>query len=434
MKNSNDVNNGKERIVLVAVDFKKGNGQWAPQEVLDEMRELVKTSGGETVGEIICGNVVPTAGTIIGSGKIEEVTALCSERSADTVIFSCDLKGSQQRNLEEKTDRRVIDRTELILHIFAQHAVSMEGKMQVELAQLEYRLPRLRGRGVEMSRLGGGIGTMGPGETKLEVDRRRITDRITRLHHDLANIADSRSLKRKKRKDMGTPTVSLVGYTNAGKSTLLNTLTDAGQKTHDGLFTTLDSLSRQLVLPNHQKIVLTDTVGFMHDLPHRLIEAFKATLEEVHEADLLLHVVDVSHTHFDHLYDAVMQVLTELDANKKPSIVVLNKIDLLPDRSSLDQIAKSYDNAVFISGKTGENANQLLEQIQKKLSNLFVEVNVIVPIKRMDLVNLAHEEGEVYSIKYYDDRINIRASVPAQMCGQFYSAALSSKDEEKGNE
>lgn len=417
--------------MLVLVDFKKDRGQWAPREVLDEMRELVRTSGGDTVGEMICPNVLPTAGYIIGSGKIEEIANLCSELSADTVIFSCDLKGSQQRNLEEKIPRRIIDRTELILHIFAQHATSMEGKMQVELAQLEYRLPRLRGHGVEMSRLGGGIGTMGPGETKLEVDKRRITDRITRLQHELKGVAENRGLKRKKRKDMGTPTISLIGYTNAGKSTLLNTLTDAGQRTHDGLFTTLDSLSRQLILPNHQKVILTDTVGFMHDLPHRLIEAFKATLEEVQEADLLLHVLDVSHPHFDHLYDAVVRVLTELEAHKKPLIVVLNKIDLLADRSGLDQLAKSYDEAVCISGKSGENVQVLLELIQKRLSSMFVEVNVMVPIKRMDLVNFAHEEGEVYSIKYYEDRINIRASMPAQMCGQFYAAAIPSK---KGKE
>ena len=250
----------------------------------------------------------------------------------DAVIVSCDLKGTQQRNLEADFGVKTLDRTQVILDIFARRATSQEGKMQVELAQLQYRLPRLTGHGEEMSRLGGGIGTSGPGETKLEIDRRRIGERITRLKKDLKEVTQSRQVKRKKRQDQKIPTVALVGYTNAGKSTLLNTLTEADTLVHDGLFTTLDSLSRQAVLPNHLKVVFSDTVGFMHALPHGLIEAFKATLEEVQEADLLLHVLDISHPDYRKFYDAVNAVLDELKVLDKPMIMVLNKIDKLEDR------------------------------------------------------------------------------------------------------
>ena len=257
-----------------------------------------------------------------GEGKVKEISALCDAERIHTVIFSHDLKGSQQRNLEEALHVKTIDRTQLILDIFARRATSLEGKMQVELAQLEYLLPRLVGKGIALSRLGGGIGTLGPGETKLEVDRRRIRARIDRLRQELLEISQDRRLKRKKRQEQGLPLISLVGYTNAGKSTLLNTLTNAGQITRDGLFTTLDPLSRQLILPNHQKTVLSDTVGFMHQLPHHLIESFKATLEEVTAADLLLHVLDVSHPKFRDLHDSVIEVLKELGAHDQPTITV----------------------------------------------------------------------------------------------------------------
>ena len=285
---------------------------------------------------------------------------------------------------------------------------------------MEYLLPRLVGKGIELSRLGGGIGTLGPGETKLEIDRRRISQRITRLKKDLDDVASKRALTRKQRRDKGVPALSLVGYTNAGKSTLLNALTDAGQVTHDGYFTTLDSLSRQLVLPNHQKMILSDTVGFMHDLPHRLIEAFHATLKEVEEADLLLHVVDVSHPHFRNLHESVNEVLKELNSLDKATILVLNKIDRLQDKQWLEALKGGFDHAVAISAKTGEGVEQLLDEISKMLSSLVVEINVDIPIDRMDLVSLAHEEGEVFSVKYYAHTINIRAAVPKHVAGQFY--------------
>ena len=424
MKNSEFVKDQKkEKVFLVIVEYKRvrtGLDRWTVEETLAEMNELVIACGGEVVDSMICKMDGPSARYLIGEGKVEEIVGFCGVNGVDTVIFSADLKGSQMRNIEKEVKVKTIDRTQLILDIFARRATSKEGKMQVELAQLEYLLPRLAGKGIELSRLGGGIGTIGPGETKLEVDRRRISERITRLKKNLINVVSDRSVKRKKRKDRGVPTISLVGYTNAGKSTLLNVLTGAKQVTRDGLFTTLDSLTRQLVLANNQKVILSDTVGFMHELPHHLIESFKATLEEVKEADVLLHVVDVSHENFRHLYESVESVLDELEAKNKPTIVILNKIDKLADQEGLDDLKGNYQRAVCVSAKNEKNIDELLEIIRKELASLFVEIDVDVPIKRMDLVNIAHDEGQVYSIKYYNDRINIRAALPANLVGKFY--------------
>ena len=408
-----------EKVLLVIVDFKKNNVHWTVEENLSELKELIVACGGEVIHHMICSTQKPTAGYLISENKAKGIEQLCSVHDVDTVVFSQDLKGSQQRNLEDIIKVKTIDRTQLILDIFAKHARSREGKMQVELAQLEYLLPRLVGKGIELSRLGGGIGTLGPGETKLEIDRRRISQRIVRLGKSLDKLAAKRSLTRKQRRDKGVPVVSIVGYTNAGKSTLLNTLTDAEQITRDGYFTTLDSLSRQLTLPNHQKIIVSDTVGFMHDLPHRLIEAFHATLEEIKEADLLIHVVDVSHPHFRHLCESVEVVLKELEAFDKSTIIVLNKIDQLTDTQWLGEFQKNFDHVVCLSAKTGDNISQLVNEISKMLTSLIVEINVEIPIGRMDLVNLVHEEGEVLSIKYYAETINIRAAVPKHIAGQF---------------
>lgn len=408
----------KERILLTVVTFKK-SGPWSQEDIADEMKELVKTCGGVVVDTVFCRLETPTAPTYITKGKVEELTTLCSTGVADTVIFSCDLKGSQQRNLEDVFGIKTIDRTQLILDIFARHAKSSEGKMQVELAQLEYLMPRLVGKGIELSRLGGGIGTMGPGETKLEVDRRRIADRIAKLKEDLKEISLSRQVKRKKRQNEQIPLISLVGYTNAGKSTLLNTLTGAGTITNDGLFTTLDSLARQYVLPSKRKVVFSDTVGFMHDLPHRLIESFKATLEEVQQADLLLHVIDVSHLNFKNFYNAVEVVLKELEVFEKPTIIILNKIDKVQDRAWLAPVAAQFSNALLLSGLNGENFELLLERIDFMLSDGMVEVDVKIPIGRMDLINLAHQQGRVIDIKYLAKTIRLHASLPKKIAAQF---------------
>ncbi|MGE0268852.1 MAG: GTPase HflX [Candidatus Omnitrophota bacterium] len=408
-----------EKVLVVAIDLKTEHTEWAAEDKRLEMEELVKASGGQVVDSIICKVRQPTAKNFIGDSKSAEILALCEIKPVDAIVFSHELKGSQIRNLEEVFKIKTIDRTQLILDIFARHAKSQEGKMQVELAQLEYLLPRLVGKGAELSRLGGGIGTLGPGETKLEVDRRRISVRISRLKKELKLIVQNRQTGRKKRFNKGLPSVSLVGYTNAGKSTLLNYLTGAHQKTQDGMFTTLDSLSRQFILPNHQKIVLSDTVGLMHELPHHLIESFKATLEEVRDADLLLHVVDISHPNFRQMFEAVREVLEDLESLDKPTILVFNKIDRLEDRSWLPDFSKNFEHAVCISVLKAEGIQGLFDKITELLSGLFIEINVNVPIHRMDLVSLVHEEGEVLSIKYYNDKINIRASVPTNLVGKF---------------
>lgn len=410
---------GSEKVLIVVVDLKSERKDWTSNDELLEMEELVKACGAKVVDSIICRVQKPTARNLIGDSKTADILAVCELHKIDLVIFSYELKGSQVRNLEEVLKTKTIDRNQLILDIFARHARSQEGKMQVELAQLEYLLPRLVGHGVELSRLGGGIGTLGPGETKLEMDRRRISDRIIRLKKELKLVVQNRQTARKKRFKKGVPSVSLVGYTNAGKSTLLNSLTDSDQKTQDGLFTTLDSLSRQMALPNHQKIVISDTVGFMHALPHNLIESFKATLEEVKDADLLLHVVDISHPNFRQMFEAVEDVLRQLEAIHKPTIMVFNKIDRLEDRIWLNDFVKNYEHAVCISAVSKEGIPLFLEKITDMLSGMFIEINVDIPIQRMDLVNLVHEEGEVLSIKYYNDKINIRAAVPSNIAGKF---------------
>jgi len=406
--------------ILLAVVVMHAHSSWSPEDEAAEMRELIASCGGEVVQTVFCKTMPPTASHLLTKGKVEEITALCQLGGIDAVVVSMDLKGTQQRNLESDFGVKTLDRTQVILDIFARRASSLEGKMQVELAQLQYRLPRLSGHGEEMSRLGGGIGTSGPGETKLEVDRRRIGERITRLKKDLQEVTQSRQVKRKKRQEQKIPTVALVGYTNAGKSTLLNALTQAGAVVHDGLFTTLDSLSRQALLPNNRKVIFSDTVGFMHDLPHGLIEAFKATLEEVQEADLLLHVLDISHPDSQKFYEAVNAVLDELKVLDKPVIMVLNKIDKLQDRERLDKFKRKMEQAMGISALTGENIQQLLLSIENALSQDSVEVDIVLPADRMDLINLAHSQGQVHEVTFLENGIRLKASLPAKIVGALH--------------
>ena len=299
--------------------------------------------------------------------------------------------------------------------------------MQVELAQLQYRLPRLSGHGVEMTRQGGGIGTSGPGETKLEVDRRRIAARITKLKKDLEGVSQSRQTKRKKRQEQMVPTIALVGYTNAGKSTLLNAVTDAATRTHDGLFTTLDSLSRQTSLPDHRKVVLTDTVGFMHDLPHGLIEAFKATLEEVQQSDLLLHVMDISNPQYKNFYIAVNAVLKELQVLEKPTILVLNKIDLLEDQKRLLEFKNDHPWLVAVSASKGQNIHSLLLTIEEALGESSCEIDVVLESSRMDLVNLAYAQGQILEVKYLAKGIRLKAILPIKLAGLISKAGRLTK-------
>jgi len=303
-----------EKAVIVSVQIKTDKGHWKIEDISSELEELVSSTSIAVIENIVCVCEKPTPNFLIGKGKVEEIKAVANEEGADAVIFSHDLSGTQQRNLEQAIGKKTIDRTQLILDIFANHAKSPEGKMQVELAQLEYLLPRLAGKGTMFSDLGAGIGTRGPGETKLETDRRQIRRKITKLKENLENVRRHRLTIRKKRKSNHLPSVVLVGYTSAGKSTLLNYLTQTGQVTSEKLFTTLDSLSKSLKLPNGQNIIISDTVGFLHELPHHLVEAFKATLEEVADADLLVHVLDIADTRLYQHNQAVMEVLTEIGA------------------------------------------------------------------------------------------------------------------------
>jgi GTPase len=403
----------KERILLAIVSF-AARGSWTAEDDAAEMTELIESCGGEVVHTVFCKCMPPTASHLLTTGKVGEIRALIAAGGIDTVIVSAELKGSQQRNLEEDFGVKTLDRTQVILDIFARRASSLEGKMQVELAQLQYMLPRLVGSSDALSRQGGGIGTSGPGETKLEVDRRRIATRISKLKADLKEVSKGRQLKRKKRKEHEIPTVALVGYTNAGKSTLLNTLTDAGTVAKNALFTTLDPLSRQTYMPNHRKVVISDTVGFMHDLPHGLIEAFKATLEEVQQADLLLHVMDISDPNYKNHYHSVNAVLDELKVLDKPTILVMNKIDLLEDKLRLKEFWKINPHNIGISAAKGENVQSLLLLVEEMLSVDSVDIDVMLPPGRMDLVNLAHVQGQVHEVEYLAKGIHLKASLPAK--------------------
>ena len=400
-----------ERALLVTIKLNSEKDNWPIEDVAVELEDLVSTSGAEVVDNITCVRDRPTPDLFIGKGKAEEIALLSQEEGVDTVIFSHDLSGTHQRNLEEVIGKKTIDRTQLILDIFARHAKSPEGKMQVELAQLQYLMPRLVGKGIMLSRLGGGIGTRGPGEQKLEVDRRRTRKRIDKLKADLKNFSLHRLTLKKRRKEQAVPTVALVGYTNAGKSTLLNAFTNAGQVVSDSLFTTLDPLFKSLVLPNGEHIVISDTVGFLHRLPHHLIEAFKATLEEVVEADLLIHVLDVSHPRVYEHNQAVFAVLKELQADHKPMITALNKIDLLDDKIWLERLKEDFVNPVAISARLGQNLGFLSEEIQKNFSSKMTYLELMVPHSRMDLVDLFYREGKVEEIKYLQKGIKIKLSL-----------------------
>lgn len=404
----------KEKTILVAVDI-EGQDNWSVEDSSREIKQLAYSSGVEVVKEMVCRRDKPTPAYFIGKGKVEELSYLSQELDIDAVIFNENLSSTQQRNLEEIIGVKTIDRTQLILDIFAQRAKSMEGKIQVELAQLEYLLPRLTGKGVLLSRLGGGVGTRGPGEKKLEMDRRRIKQRIGKLKKDLGHLSERRHSLREYRRRHGLPTVAIIGYTNAGKSTLLNRLTGAQQVVRHTLFSTLDSVARRFTLPNKQKILFSDTVGFLHRLPHHLIEAFKATLEEVKEADILLHVLDISSSLVYEQNEAVEAVLKELGADQKPVIFALNKVDLVENKFSLKRYVKDFKDSVAISALKGINLEQLLEVLSQKLYSLISEVEIILPQNKMYLLNLIYREGQVLKQDYQNDSVYIKARLPQRI-------------------
>lgn len=375
-----------EKAVLICAD----TGEYDAESSLVELSELAKTAGAEVVCEIVQKREAPDGATYIGSGKLKELCDFCRSNEVDVIIADGELSPSQQRNIENETDVRVIDRTTLILDIFAMRALSGEGKLQVELAQLKYLLPRLGGKGVSMSRLGGGIGTRGPGETKLETDRRHIRHRISSLEAELKELEARRARYRERRKKDGAVTVALVGYTNAGKSTLMNALTNAGVLAENKLFATLDTTVRKVIVEN-LPFLLSDTVGFIRKLPTELVESFKSTLDEVREADLLVHVVDISHPTFEEQIEVVNKTLSEIDKTEKPVIMVFNKVDafsfvpkdeddLTPktrENISLDEfkqtwMAKMQDNCIFISAKEKVNIDALKTLLYERVKEIHI--------------------------------------------------------------
>jgi len=355
-----------QRAIIVTVDLGKRE-DWTAAERSHELRELALSCGAQVIEELIVNRDRIDPAHYIGSGKVEELAKICAEEKISAVIFNNELTGSQEKNLEKVIKAKIIDRTRLILDIFARRAHSNEGKLQVELARLLYMLPRLTGKGVEMSRPGGGIGTSGPGEQKLEVDRRRIGSRMSRLKGELESLSKRRAMMRKKRTRNSMPSIAIVGYTNAGKSTLINALTSSDVIVQDKLFSTLDPTVRRFALPDRREALLIDTVGFIDKLPHSLIEAFKATLEEVSQADILLHVVDMSHPKAKEQSDAVYKVLEEIGAIGKPVISVLNKIDKVEDKIIIEKAMAYFPDPVAISALKREGFDRLTETILKLL-------------------------------------------------------------------
>ena len=380
-----------ERAVLISVD----TGEFDVDSSLAELTELARTAGAEVICEMTQKREAPEPGTYLGKGKLEELSEFCENEKPDLVIVDGELSPAQQKNIENFTDVRVIDRTTLILDIFAQRALSGEGKLQVELAQLKYALPRLGGKGASMSRLGGGIGTRGPGETKLETDRRHIRRRISALTEDLKALDERRTRHRERRKKDGVVTVALVGYTNAGKSTLMNTLTDAGVLAENKLFATLDPTARALTLPDGNSVLLIDTVGFIRRLPHKLVEAFKSTLDEAVSANVILNICDASSDECSEHYRVTNELLEELGCSDKPIITVLNKCDLANDIS-----IPLVGNSVRVSAKTGEGLGELLEKIAAALPPTRKRVKILLPFSMGGAGAELRKTGVVHSEEY----------------------------------
>ncbi len=378
---------------------------------LEELARLAESAGAVVVGRVVQKRPKPDPATFVGTGRVEALKEDVYEHEADLVAVDADLSPAQQRNLERALDIKVLDRTALVLDIFARRAQTKEGRLQVELAQMTYLLPRLAGRGVWLSRLGGGIGTRGPGETKLEVDRRRIRKRITDLRREITGISRHRALQRTARREAQFPVVALVGYTNAGKSTLLNALTDAGVFVEDKLFATLDPTVRKVTLPNHRPVLLVDTVGFISRLPTQLVAAFRATLEEVTEADLLVHVVDTSHPDWRAQIKAVNMVLEELDAAEKPVVFAANKTDRLPQTQVREILAELGDGA-SVSALHRVGLINLLRVIAQRLPGPLESVTLLVPYAKTKVLSEIFAQGRIIAQEYGEQGITVQAELP----------------------
>ena len=407
-----------ERVFLVGAELKNGSPIDA-RESLEELAELAGTAGAEIIGDGHQKLERPHAATFIGKGKAAEFADRCKQGAVDTVIFDDELSPAQTRNLERLFDCKVLDRTALILDIFAQRARTREGKMQIELAQLQHILPRLTRFWTHLSRQKGGIGMRGDGETQLEVDRRRILERISRLRRDLEEVKKHRTTQRRGRQRSHWPLVSIVGYTNAGKSTLLNALTGAAVLAEDKLFATLDPTTRRVRLPTNQNALLSDTVGFIRKLPHQLVESFKATLEEVVEADLLMHVVDAANPAAAEQVAAVNEVLKEIQADDKPTLMVFNKTDLLPARNGNLHWVREHDHAVAISARKKQGLDELLAELGTMLRPIRAHLSLTIPQSNGQALARIRSIGQVDEEHYEGNQVHLKARIPPHLREEF---------------
>ena len=408
-----EIKEEKERVILVGVSTRENDDT---EDSLDELKDLVKTAGAEVVGRVIQKRELVHPGTYVGKGKIEEIRELLWELDATGIVCDDELSPAQMNNLTDILDVKVMDRTMVILDIFAGRASTSEGKIQVELAQLKYRQSQLTGAGRAMSRLGGGIGTRGPGEKKLEMDRRLIKNRIAQLNRELREVKRHRELTREQRTKNRIHVVAIVGYTNAGKSTLLNTLTGAGVLQEDQLFATLDPTTRSRKLPSGQKILLTDTVGFIRKLPHHLIDAFKSTLEEAKYADLILHVVDASNPQMDEQMYVVYETLQRLEAMDKPVVTAFNKMDRIGESLTVRDF--KADRIVQVSAKTGEGLEALLQAIEEILREQKIYIERVYSYQESGKIQLIRKYGELLEEEYKEDGIHVSAYVPKELDGR----------------
>jgi len=409
----------RQRALLVGM-IRDSSRAAEGERSLEELELLTDTAGSEPVESVLVRRDRPDAATFIGKGKLSELVAESHMLDIDVVVFDNELSPAQQRNLHQAFQCDVVDRVALILDIFAQHAHTHEGRLQVELAQHRYRLPRLRGKGIELSRLGAGIGTRGPGETKLETDRRRILERVSKIERELKEAARSRDTRAKSRKRSGLPVAAIVGYTNAGKSTLFNRLTEADVLVEDRVFATLGSTVRRLDLPDGHRALMSDTVGFVRRLPHELVEAFRSTLEEAADADLLVHVVDASDPDPDGQIGAVREVLTEIDAADVPEILVFNKTDIA-EPAVVRRLLTVYEGSVATSALTGENIEDVTAAIVEGLDAVTVIAELLIPYDRGDLVASLHETGEVLDEHHAEEGTEIKVRLPAAVAERMVS-------------